>query len=123
KWILYVAHWDCGAVTVDITDPTNPTTLAVVNDPAPSKLNRIHFFRPDPTLRDGRVIAYSGPEVDQSVGEPGLLRAYDVTDPAHFKQIGTWQLPGHVENDKPFVFSPHNFDFDGDLFALAHYHA
>ena len=33
------------------------------------------------------------------------------------------KLCGAVENDMPFIFSPHNFDFRGDLMAVAHYHA
>ena len=121
--VMYVAFWDCGAVTVDVTDPTNPVLLDVEDAMEPSTRNRIHFYRPDPTLRDGRVIAWSGPEIDISPGEPGYMRAYDITDPADVKQVGWWRLPGSVENDKPFVFSPHNFDYDGDLLALAHYHA
>lgn len=121
--VLYVAFWDCGAVTVDISDPANPVLLDVDNAMEPSTRNRVHFFRPDPVERDGRVIAWSGPEIDISPGEPGYLRAYDITDPADIRQIGWWRLPGSVENDAPFIFSPHNFDFRGDLMALAHYHA
>lgn len=121
--LMYVGHWDCGAVTVDLSDPSMPKLLDVDNVVEPSTRDRIHFFRPDPTPRQGRVIAWSGPEIDISPGEPGYLRAYDVTDPADISQIGWWRLPGDVENDKPFLFSPHNFDFQGDLMALAHYHA
>ncbi|HUR70324.1 MAG TPA: hypothetical protein VM370_13850 [Candidatus Thermoplasmatota archaeon] len=121
--ILYVAHWDCGAVTVDLSDPSMPQLLDVDNVVEPSTRDRIHYFRPDPTPRGGRIVAYSGPEIDISPGEPGYLRSYDVTDPADIRQIGAWRLPGEVENDKPFVFSPHNFDFNGDVLALAHYHA
>ena len=121
--LMYVSHWDCGAITVDISDPANPVMLDLDATMEPSTRNRIHFFRPDPTARDGRTIAWSGPEIDISPGEPGYMRAYDVTDPTAIQQIGWWRLPGHVENDKPFLFSPHNFDFQGDLMALAHYHA
>ncbi len=121
--IMYVAHWDCGALTVDVTNPAAPTLLGAYDDPAPSNFNRIHYFRPDPTPRGGRIIAYSGPEIAQSPGEPGLIRAYDVTDPAAIDQIGTWRLPGDVENDMPYLFTPHNFDYNGDLMAVAHYHA
>jgi len=130
RLVLYVAYWDCGAVTVDITDPRLPVLLDVESELAPSTRNRIHYFRPDPTLRpapfadvDTRVVAYSGPEIDLSPGEPGYLRTYDVTDPTAIEQIGSWRLPGEVENDKPYLFTPHNFDFHGDLLALAHYHA
>lgn len=123
QWLLYVAHWDCGAVIVDISDPAMPALLHVDNQIEPSTRLRVHYFRPDPSLRDGRVIAWSGPEIDISPGEPGYLRSYDATDPTKFSQIGAWRLPGEVENDKPFIFSPHNFDFRGDLLALAHYHA
>jgi hypothetical protein len=121
--LLYVAYWDCGAVIVDITNPANPTLLHVDDVMAPSTRNDIHFFRPDPTSRSGKVIAWSGPEISLSPGEPGYLRAYDVTDPTAFKQIGNWRLPGFVENSEPFLMSPHNFAFAGDLMAVAHYHA
>lgn len=123
RMVMYVAFWDCGAVTVDVTDPAKPLLLDVDNVMEPSTRARIHFFRPDPTLRDGKVVAWSGPEIDLSPGEPGYLRSYDVTDPSDIKQVGWWRLPGEVENDKPFVFSPHNFDYRGGLMALAHYHA
>ncbi len=121
--LLYIAYWDCGAVTVDITNPALPTLLDVDAVMEPSTRNRIHYFRPDPTLRDERVVAWSGPEIDLSPGEPGYLRAYDVTDPSDISQIGHWRLPGEVENDKPYIFTPHNFDYRGDLLAVAHYHA
>ncbi|HEX2022941.1 MAG TPA: hypothetical protein VHH36_09505 [Candidatus Thermoplasmatota archaeon] len=128
RLLLYVAYWDCGAAIVDINDPTSPFLLHHDDEMAPSTRNRIHFFRPDPTLRHldapgARVVAWSGPEIDVSPGEPGYLRAYDVSDPGNFHQIGAWRLPGEVENDQPFLFSPHNFDFRGDLMAVAHYHA
>jgi hypothetical protein len=123
QWLLYVAYWDCGAVIADITDPSMPKLLHVDATMAPSTRESIHFFRPDPTPRGGRIIAWSGPEIDLSPGEPGSYRAYDVTDPSSFHQIGTWRLPGDVSNDEPFLFSPHNFDFHGDLMSLAHYHA
>ena len=121
--LLYVAHWDCGALTVDISDPTMPVLLDVDDQLEPSTRARYHYFRPDPTPRGDRIIAWSGPEIDISPGEPGYVRAHDVTDPANIEQIGWWRLPGFVENDKPFLMSPHNFDFQGDLMALAHYHA
>lgn len=121
--LLYVAYWDCGAVIVDISDPARPMLLHVDNELEPSTRARIHFFRPDPTPRGGKIVAWSGPEIDVSPGEPGYLRAYDVSDPTAFGQIGHWRLPGVVENDQPFLFSPHNFDFRGDLMAVAHYHA
>ncbi|HWG91613.1 MAG TPA: hypothetical protein VNZ52_12260, partial [Candidatus Thermoplasmatota archaeon] len=141
--VMYVSHWDCGLVTVDVTDPAMPRTLGVYDDMAPSTRNRIHFARPDPVEREGRIIAYSGPEIDESPGEPGYIRAYDITDPAAPNQIAAWRLPGEVENTgHPFLFTPHNFDFpcsripngqglpapespacNGDRMAIAHYHA
>jgi hypothetical protein len=127
QMVMYVAYWDCGAVTVDVTDPTNPVLLDVEDTMAPSTRNRIHFYRPDPLARqvggEERIVAWSGPEIDLSPGEPGYVRAYDVTDPTDVSQIGHWRLPGEVENDKPFLMTPHNFDYHGDLMALAHYHA
>lgn len=124
--LLYIAYWDCGAVIVDLTNPLAPTLVGYDDEMEPSTRNRIHFFRPESEPRaDGRVIAFSGPEIDSSPGEPGYIRAYDVTDPAAVGQIGWWRLPGEVENDMPFLFTPHNFDFHPTLplMAVAHYHA
>ncbi len=123
QMLMYVAHWDGGAVTVDVSNPATPTTLDGHSDPAPSQYRSTHYFRPDATMRDGKHIAWSGPELGITEGEPGLVRAYDVTDPASIEQVGTWSLPSEVENTQPYLFSPHNFDFQGDIMALGHYHA
>lgn len=123
--LMHVAHWDGGYVTVDVTDPTQPETLGSHRDPAPTpNVRSTHYALPDPTLRDGQRIAWTGPEIGASEGTPGVVRAYDISDPANPEQVDTWSLPdADAENYKPYIFSPHNFDFQGDVMALGHYHA
>lgn len=125
RTLMHVAHWDGGYVTVDVTDPTQPETLGNHRDPAPTPdVRNTHYALPDPTLRDGQRIAWTGPEIGASEGTPGVVRAYDVTDPTTPEQINTWTLPDEdLENHKPFIFSPHNFEVQGDVMALGHYHA
>jgi hypothetical protein len=123
--LMHVAHWDGGYVTVDVTDPANPQTRGSHSDPAPTPdVRSTHYAKPDPTLRDGDRITWTGPEIGASEGTPGVVRAYDASDPADPTQINTWSLPDRdAENYKPYIFSPHNFAFQGDVMALGHYHA
>ncbi len=124
--IMYVSHWDGGAVTVDITDPTNPTELGVHSDPAPSDARATHWFMAESTVReDGRVIAWSAPEIGNLDTGSGVVRAYDLTDPANVDQIGTWALPGNVTIPGQYLMSPHtSIPYDqAPLLAVSHYHA
>ncbi len=124
--IAYVSHWQGGAITYDVTDPLNPKKLDVHADPAPSEVSNIHWFMQEPQERaDGRVIAWSAPEIGELDSGSGVIRAYDVTNPADIIQIGTWQLPGEVTIPDRFIFSPHTAIADQarGLLAVSHYHA
>lgn len=124
--IGYVSHWDGGAVTVDFTNPSAPTTLDVDMTQEPSGALAIHWFAPEPTVRaDGRLIAWSAPEIGQLDSDAGAIRAYDVTDPANIEHIGHWMLPGEVTIPGAYVFSGHTVNVDPatGLAAVGYYHA
>lgn len=123
--IMYVSHWDGGAITVDITDPMNPQTLSIHKDPAPSEARATHWFSPETYARGDAVYAYSAPEIGQLESGSGVVRAYDVTDPADLQQVGTWTLPGEVNITGQYIMSPHTSipHPDKPLLAVSHYHA
>lgn len=125
--IAYVSHWDGGAITFDVTDPMNPVELGVEASYSPSDALAIHWFDQEPEARDnGRVYAWSAPEIGSLGTGTGVIRGYDITDPGDFHQVGSWELPGDdlvIENR--FILSPHTaiVDPETQILAVAHYHA
>lgn len=124
--IAYISHWDGGALTVDVSNPQMAELLGVNTETEPSGALAIHWFAPEPHAReDGRLIAWSAPEIGALESDAGAVRAYDVTDPAEIEQIGTWMLPGDVWIPSAYIFSGHIVipDMDRGLLAVSHYHA
>jgi hypothetical protein len=122
---MFASWWDGGAITVDVSDPSTPIEQDVVRKWAPSDALRIHQFAPEPEARDDSVYAYSAPEVGELDSGSGVIRAYDVSDPADFNQIETWALPGNVTIPGRYLMSPHVADanLEENLLAVGHYHA
>ncbi len=128
RLLAYVSHWQGGAVVFDVSNLAGSTIgpISVVDDPAPSEVSNIHWVMQEPRARaDGRVIAWSAPEIGALESGSGVIRAYDVTDPGAMRQLGTWALPGEVTIPDRFIFSGHTTvpDMDRGLLAVAHYHA
>ncbi len=123
--IAYVSHWGSGAITVDVSIPMLPRELGVHQDPSPSEVSNIHWISQETRDRDGKVYAWSAPEIGQLDSGSGLIRAYDVTDPAQIDQVGWWQVPGNLTIPARYIFSPHTTDPDLDrgILAVTHYHA
>lgn len=132
--IAYVSHWDGGAVTFDVTNPLAPIPLGVNTEQAPSSALAIHWLTQEPRSRlatnppnpaAGKVIAWSAPEIGELSDGTGAIRAYDATDPANLRQLGTWSLPGNLTIPGQFLLSPHTVapDMDTGLVAVSHYHA
>ncbi len=124
--IAYISHWDGGAVTVDVSNPQAPQMLDTNTEREPSGALAIHWYAPEPRAReDGRVIAWSAPEIGALDSDAGAIRAYDVTDPGAVDQIGTWMVPGDVWIPNAYIFSGHTTiqDMDRGLMAVSHYHA
>lgn len=129
--IAYVSHWDGGAVTFDATNPLAVTPLGINTEEAPSHALAIHWLTQEPRPRSannpaaGRTIVWSAPEIQALPDGTGVIRAYDASDPANLRQLGTWQLPGNLSIEGRFLLSPHTVapDMDTGLVAVAHYHA
>lgn len=124
--LAYISHWQGGALVVDVSNPLAPMEIGLHEDPAPSDVSNIHWIMQEERPReDGRVIAWSAPEIGQLRTGSGLIRAYDVTAPAEIDQIGYWELPGNVTIPSRYLMSPHVAvpDLGRGLLAVSHYHA
>lgn len=129
--IAYVSYWQGGAITFDVSMPEGvPQEIGRTADPEPSSALAIHWLMQEPQVRrDGRVIAWSAPEIGSLDDGTGVVRAYDVTDPTTLVQIGTWELPGENLSISgaggAYILSPHIAmpDQDTGLLAVGHYHA
>ncbi len=124
--LAYVSSWDGGAAIFDVSDPLQPTFLAIEQTRAPSDALAIHWIMQEQTARaDGKVYAWSAPEIGVLTTGSGVIRAYDVTDPQKPMQVGTWGLPGNVTIEGGYRMSPHTAvpDMATGLLAVSHYHA
>ena len=122
KTYLYAAYWDSGLIILDISNPASPQLVSQYDDPAPSKYNAYHDVKVSEELIDERHITVTGPELEAAVGESGVFRIFDTTDPAHPVQLSAWGLPGVDGFGGGYQFSPHVFQvIDGRIY-LAHNH-
>ena len=129
--LAYVSHWQGGAITFDVSMPEGaPMEIGRNADPTPSSALAIHWLIQEKTTRaDGRVIAWSAPEIGSLDDGTGVIRSYDVTDPTSLVQQGTWELPGENLSISgaggAYILSPHVAmpDQATGLLAVAHYHA
>lgn len=129
--LAYVSQWDGGALTFDVSTPEGaPMEIGRNAEPAPSSALAIHWVFQEPAPRaDGRVIAWSAPEIGSLDDGTGVIRAYDVSDPTDLVQLGTWELPGDNLSISgaggAYILSPHVAmpDQATGLLAVAHYHA
>jgi hypothetical protein len=126
--LAYVSWWEGGAIVFDAST-TATQALGEIGrnaDLAPSTALAIHWLTQEPLLRkDGRVIAWSAPEIGSLDDGTGVIRSYDVSDPTNLVQLGTWQLPGNLTIEGHYILSPHVAmpDQQSGLLAVAHYHA
>lgn len=128
--LAYVSHWDGGALIFDVSLPEAAGLEIARNaDAAPSSTLAIHWLVQEAAARrDGRVIAWSAPEIGSLEDGTGVVRAYDVSDPTRLLQLGTWELPGELSISGAggaYILSPHivQVDMATGLVAVAHYHA
>ncbi len=128
--LAYVSHWDGGLRVFDVTsEASSPLEIGGNTERAPSSALAIHWSIQEPQARaDGRVIAWSAPEIGSLDDGTGVIRSYDVTDPTRPTQLGTWTLPGDATISGAggaYILSPHVAmpDQQTGLLAVAHYHA
>jgi hypothetical protein len=122
KTLLYAAYWDAGLIILDISNPASPQFVSEYNDPAPSRYNSYHDVKVSKELIAGRHITVTGPELELAVGESGVFRIFDTTDPSNPIQLSAWGLPGVDGFGGGFQFSPHVFQIMHGRIYLAHNH-
>lgn len=128
QMLAYVSHWNGGFQVWDVSEPLLPILepLAVHQEAAPSLVKQTHWIMQETRVReDGRVIAWSAPEIGVLEEGTGVIRAFDVSDPTAIAQIGTWSLPGDLWIPGQYLLSPHIAipHPDEDLLLVSHYHA
>ncbi|MHB8606313.1 MAG: LVIVD repeat-containing protein [Thermoplasmatota archaeon] len=121
KTLAYVAYWNVGVVTLDVSDPANPQHVNTYTDFGPAKYRSIHMVRIFPEKIDGKVVGVVQPEIG-GAPDTGYLTFFDDTDPAHPSYISSWKLPGNLTS-QGLRFSPHYFDLSEGRVAIANYHA
>lgn len=117
----YVAYWDLGVVTLDVTDPAQPKLVSKYADFGPAPYKEVHMARIFNETIDGKVILVVEPEIG---GEPdsGYMTFADATDPAHVKYLSSWLIPGNITS-RGGSLGPHYFDVLDGRVVMASYHA
>ena len=113
KTIAWVAAWDDGILTIDLSDLSNPRYLGRWTDHDPAKgmddSGSWHSVFPLPRLIDGRHFSVVGPEIlSRPTDTPtGVVRVLDTTDPAKMFEVGAWTLPHDVVWKERLQWSTH----------------
>jgi hypothetical protein len=121
KTYAYVAYWDLGVVTLDVSDPASPKLVSKFADFGPASYKEVHMARIFNETIDGKVVMVVEPEIG---GEPdsGYMTFADATDPAHVKYLSSWRIPGNITSGGGGL-GPHYFDVRDGRVAMASYHA
>jgi hypothetical protein len=121
KTYAYVAYWDLGVITLDVTDPAHPTKVSAFKDFGPAPYKEVHMARVFNHTIDGKVVMVVEPEIG---GEPdsGYITFADATDPAHVTYLSSWRIPGNITSQGGSL-GPHYFDVLDGRVAMASYHA
>ena len=102
--VAYLSYWDAGLVTLDISDPANPTLLAVATEPLSDEGNAHNAV-----VDEFSNLILVGDE-DIEPGPWGFLRVFDGSDPAAPVQIGTFATTNALADPPPDsgLYSLHN---------------
>lgn len=126
----YLANWDGGLVTVDLSTPvaTPVSTWGDLSTEAGARSGSIHTAYPIDGLRDGRFYVVTGQEVGGSFNEEGDRRptgqvvVLDMTDPADPTPVARWTFPVYLQWSGALHFSTHYVAVEGDTLFVANYH-
>lgn len=124
-WLLYTGADGTGFRIYDISDPTDPTEIAVLNDgPNGEAVLGWHEQTPAPGLIDGRHVTVVASESFQGV--PQQVSVVDTTDPTDPVLLGQWTMPAELAHPEQlsYKFSSHNLDVSGTgQVVIGNYHA
>ncbi|HUR69416.1 MAG TPA: hypothetical protein VM370_09235 [Candidatus Thermoplasmatota archaeon] len=119
--LAYVAYWDLGVVTLDVTDPAHPQKLSAFTDFGPATYRAVHMARIFNGTIDGRVVLVVEPEIGGEA-DSGYMTFADATDPANVTYLSSWLIPGNITSGGGGL-GPHYFDVLDGRVAMASYHA
>jgi hypothetical protein len=117
----YVAYWDLGVVTLDVTDPAQPKLVSKFADFGPAPYKAVHMARIFNQTIDGKVVMVVEPEIG-SEPDSGYVTFADATDPARVTYLSSWRIPGNITSQGGSL-GPHYFDVRDGRVAMASYHA
>ena len=118
--IAYLSYWDAGLITLDISNPANPTLIGHGVEPPTFGSDEGNLHVAVPALRGNLVVV--GDE-DFSPLPWGFLRVFATHNPANPFQIGAFATRGSLTDDDPdFVRTMHNIHVRGNKAFLSWYH-
>jgi hypothetical protein len=120
----YLSYWDLGTVTLDITDPSEPTFVGRTRFASKEEGNAHSSW----LGKNERLLIQTDEDFDPSPS-PGIEQAwgyprfYDVRDPAEPVQLATFKLPSTTAFPPPFpgFFSVHDPKVQGNLAYFSWY--
>jgi hypothetical protein len=144
KVYAYLADWEGGVVTLDMSVPQapvlvseweppggSPTSDAQVQggflDSGPCYHNAIHEVLPAPEAWDGKHYLFAGQECPMKVDTTspgGQVFVLDNTDPKNVKMVGEWHLPEDTGKwTVEYQASPHYLALVNRTLLISDYHA
>jgi len=138
--IAYLLYWDAGTWLVDVSDPTAVEVLSVVGGYTPEELGELEGRRrqveslippgnhhygevgDDGNLLVVGVEAWAFDLDDGTMGGPGGIHLYDVTEKADPERLATIDAPASFDQTpRGWFTTPHNADLVGDRLYTAWY--
>jgi hypothetical protein len=135
----YLAGWDAGTWTLDVSDPTDPTIVGRVGDYTYEQLTNVedpdrefqeppgnsHYVQP---AHGGDILGVGGEswdtDPDDDTGGPSGIDLWDVSDPTNGKKLATIDpptLPAGTADSQRVSTTAHNFDVHGDTLYASWY--
>ena len=115
--VAYLSYWDAGLVTLDISDPTSPTLIAVATEPLGDEGNAHSAVVDD--VSDLIVLG----DEDFTQNPWGFLRVLDEFDPANPVEVGTFATANALAPSPPDSgwYTAHNITLADGLAYVAWY--
>lgn len=137
KLYAYMADWEAGVITIDMSEPRVPTPVGMWMPPhdampkpggdGPCYLTAIHDVLPAPEVWEGKHYYFAGQECPTKVDmhKPGgSVFVVDNTDPADPKTVGDWHLPEDTGVwTIVYQASPHYIAIHNRTLYTSNYHA
>ena len=115
--VAYLAYWDAGLITLDISDPANPTLLGVATEPLSDEGNA-HVAVADEL---GTLILVG--DEDFEPGPWGFLRVFDGSDLTNPVQLATFATDNALAASPPDdgFYTMHNAVIEGSTAYISWY--